>query len=162
MDSAEGEIIAGLDADTIIFSDWLSTIKQIFEDKKVVGATGTAYIESGNKLMDFISRKMYEAFIGFNFLIGKPHMTGFNLMARKSTYDEIGGIDETFTMSPDVDLGMRLGKKGKVVFSTKLKVRTSFRRWQREPLNAMWVYLKGYLWTIWFRKPPPVAQKPVR
>jgi glycosyltransferase involved in cell wall biosynthesis len=162
MDSAEGEIIANTDADTVVFNDWLSTIKNIFADEKVVAATGTAYVKSGNRFFDFFYRKLYEVFIGFNFLIGKPHMTGFNMMARKKIYDEIGGIDETFTMSPDVDLGLRLGKKGKVVFSTKLKALTSFRRWQQTPLAAFSVYAKGYLWTIWFRKPPPANQKPVR
>jgi glycosyltransferase involved in cell wall biosynthesis len=162
MDSATSEIIANTDADTVVFPDWLSTIRQIFEDKKVVAATGTAYIKSGNSILDLVYRKIYEAFILFNFLIGKPHMTGFNMIVRKKVYDEIGGIDASFTMSPDVDLGLRMGEKGKVVFTTKLKAVTSFRRWQTTPLEALKVYAKGYLWTIWFRKPPPVAQKPVR
>ena len=162
MDSATYEIIANTDADTVVFPDWLQTIKQIFEDKNVVAATGTAYVKSGNRVLDFLYRKLYEVFISFNFLVGKPHMTGFNMMARKKVYDEIGGIDETFTMSPDVDLGLRLGKKGKVVFSTKLKALTSFRRWQETPWEAFLVYAKGYFWTIWFRKPPPANQKPVR
>src|ERR1035437_1512308 len=92
MDSATGEIIANTDADTVVFPDWLSTIKKIFEDKKIVGATGSAYVETGNQVLDFIYRKLYDAFIGFNFLIGKPHMTGFNMIVRKKVYDEIGGI----------------------------------------------------------------------
>jgi glycosyltransferase involved in cell wall biosynthesis len=117
MDSAESEIIANTDADTVVFGEWLKTIKQIFADEKVVAATGTAYVKSGNSLLDFIYRKLYEAFIGFNFLIGKPHMTGFNMIVRKSAYDAIGGINDKFTMSPDVELGLRLAKKGKVVFS---------------------------------------------
>jgi glycosyltransferase involved in cell wall biosynthesis len=162
MDSATGEIIANTDADTVVFPDWLSTIKKIFEDQRVVGATGSAYVKTGNRSFDFIYRKIYDCFIGFNFLIGKPHFTGFNMVARRKTYEEIGGINEKFTMSPDVDLGLRLGEKGKIVFSTKLKAITSLRRWQMTPLEAFKVYAKGYLWTIWFRKPPPVAQKPVR
>jgi glycosyltransferase involved in cell wall biosynthesis len=162
IDSANGEIVGNTDADTIVFPEWLSTIKTIFADKNVVGATGLAYVKTGNRLLDFVSRKTFNCFVGFNFLIGKPHVTGFNMVVRKSTYDEIGGINERFTMSPDIDLGLRLGKKGKVVFSTKLKALTSFRRWREAPLEAFWTYFKGYLWTVWFRKPPPVAQKPVR
>jgi len=162
MDAAEGEIIANTDADTVVFPDWLATIKKIFEDPKVVGATGSAWVKTGNKFKDFVYRKIYDIFIGFNFLIGKPHFTGFNMVTRKKTYDEIGGLDPAFTMSPDVDLGLRLAKKGKIVFTTKLKTLTSFRRWETTPFEAFRVYLKGYLWTIWFRKPPPVAQKPVR
>jgi len=59
-------------------------------------------------------------------------------------------------------LGLRMAKKGKVVFSKKLKALTSLRRWQETPWEAFKVYAKGYFWTVWFRKPPPVAQKPVR
>jgi glycosyltransferase involved in cell wall biosynthesis len=162
MDSAEGEIIANTDADTVVFPDWLAIIKKIFEDPKVVGATGSAWVETGNKLADFLYRKLYDCFIGFNFLIGKPHFTGFNMVTRKKTYDEIGGLDEAFTMSPDVDLGLRLGKKGKIVFSTKLKALTSFRRWQETPWEAFKVYANGYINTIWLRKPPTINQKPVR
>ena len=162
MDSATGEIIANTDADTVVFPDWLSTVKEIFADKDVVGATGSAYVKTGNSLFDYISRKTYDIFLGFNFLIGKTHITGFNMIVKKSAYDEIGGIDERFTMSPDVDLGLRIGKKGKVVFSTKLKALTSLRRWEEAPLEAFWTYFKGYLWTVWLRKPPPAAQKPVR
>jgi glycosyltransferase involved in cell wall biosynthesis len=162
LDSATGEIIANTDADTVVFPDWLLTIKKIFADKNVVAATGSAYVKTGNRFLDYISRKTFDAFVAFNFLIGKTHITGFNMIVRKKTYDEIGGINEKFTMSPDVDLGLRLGKKGKVVFSTKLKALTSFRRWEETPLEAFWTYFKGYLWTVWFRKPPPAAQKPVR
>ena len=134
----------------------------LFEDPKIVAATGSAYVKTGNRGFDFIYRKLYDLFIGINFLIGKPHVTGFNMIVRKKVYDEIGGINEKFTMSPDVDLGLRLGKKGKVIFTTKLKAITSFRRWQKTPLEAFRAYAKGYLWTVWFRKPPPVKQKPVR
>jgi len=162
MDSAESEIIANTDADSIVSKNWLSTIAKIFEDKNVVGATGTAYVKTGNRFFDFIFRKLYDVFIIVNFLIGKPHFTGFNMAVRKRTYDEIGGIDERFTMSPDVDLGLRMGKKGKVVFSKDLKALTSLRRWQENPFKAFWAYFKGYVWTIWFRKPPPAKQNTVR
>src|ERR1035437_8508182 len=61
MDSATGEIIANTDADTVVFPDWLSTVKEIFADKDVVGATGSAYVKTGNSLFDYISRKTYRS-----------------------------------------------------------------------------------------------------
>src|ERR1035437_5009908 len=67
MDSASGEIIANTDADTVVFPDWLATIKKIFEDPKVVAATGSAYVKTGNRGFDLIYRKLYDCFIGFNF-----------------------------------------------------------------------------------------------
>jgi glycosyltransferase involved in cell wall biosynthesis len=162
MSSAKGEIIATLDADTIAGKNWLSLIKKTFEDERVVGATGNADIKSGNKIMDWLSPILYGAFLRFNFLIGKPHLTGFNLVVRKKAYDEVGGIDEKFTMSPDVDLGLRVGKKGKVVYVDNMRVLTSFRRWQDNPLKTIYTYMSGYVWTVWLRRPPPVKQNVIR
>ena len=162
MDSVSGEIIAMVDADTIVEKNWLSDIAKTFEDENVAGLTGMGYIRSGNKLLDVFEQKFYEYFLKINFLIGKPHITGFNLAVRKSAYDKIGGLDARFTMSPDIDLGLRLKTQGKVVFDKNIKVVTSFRRWQQKPFDAFITYAKGYLWTVWFRKPPPVKQKVIR
>lgn len=162
MDSATGEIIAMVDADTIVEKNWLLDISKTFEDENVVGLTGMGYVKTGNKLLDKLEQKFYKYFLVTHFLIGKPHFMGFNLAVRKSAYEKIGGIDERFTMSPDIDLGLRVSKVGKVVFDKNLKVLTSFRRWQETPIDAFITYAKGYLWTVWFRKPPPVKQKVIR
>ena len=162
MSSAEGEIMASTDADTVVNKDWLEVILKTFKDSSVAGATGNVKIDSGNKLFDFFSEKFYEVFFRFNFLIGKPHFCGFNFAVRKSVYDSIGGVDERFTMSPDVDLGLRVKEKGRVVFKKNMIVLTSIRRWQESPSNTFSTYLKGYLWSAWLRKPPSVKQNVVR
>lgn len=160
--SGKGEILVSTDADTVAVKDWLETIAKAFEDKRVVGVTGTATIESGNGIMDYISEKFFEYFLRANFLIGKAHFVGFNFAVRKSVFDEIGGVNEKFTMSPDVDLGLRMSKKGKILFLKDMEVLTSIRRWQDNPMDTFWTYFKGYLWSAWFRKPPPVRQVVVR
>ena len=162
MSRAKGDIIANLDADTLAKENWLSLIKKTFEDERIVGATGNADIKSGNKFLDWMSPVLYGIFLRFNFLIGKPHLTGFNLVVRKKTFDEVGGINEKFTMSSDVDLGLRIAKKGRVVYIDKLRVVTSFRRWQANPFKTLSTYITGYFWTVWFRKPPPVKQNVIR
>lgn len=162
MDSATGDVVAMMDADTLAYPDWLTQIAKSFEDPKVIALTGMAIIKSGNTLIDIFSSLYYQAFLKFNFLIGKPHLTGFNLAVRKTIYDKIGGIDPRFTMSPDVDLGIRMGKVGKVIFAKNVKAHTSFRRWQENPLEALVTYFKGYFWTVWLRMPPPVKQRAVR
>lgn len=162
MNAATGDLIAMTDADTVVFPDWLKNIAQIFSDKDIVAVTGTADFGTKNKVFNEISELTYEAFLKLNFTLGKPHVTGFNLIVRADAYHKIGGINEQFTMSPDVDLGLRLGQIGKVVFSNKVRATTSFRRWQENPLKTLKTYLGGYIWTVWLRKPPPVGQKPVR
>lgn len=160
--NAEGEIIVSTDADTIVTKDWLEVIYNAFQDKNVAGITGGIKIRSGNKLMDFFAERFYEYFLKLNFLIGKAHFSGFNFAVRKSVYDEIGGVNEKFIMSPDVDLGLRVSKKGKVIFLNNMAVETSIRRWHDTPINAFWTYTKGYIWSVWLRKPPPVKQKIIR
>lgn len=162
MDSARYEVIAMVDADTIVDKNWLLEISNAFENEKVVGLTGMGLVKTNNKLFGFIEEKIYELFLRLNFLIGKPHLTGFNLAVRKSAYDAILGIDENFSMSPDIDLGLRIKTQGKVIFNKKVRVMTSIRRWQENPFKTFYVYLVGYIWTVWLRKPPPVGQKPVR
>ena len=160
--SASGEILASTDADSVVNKDWLEIILKTFENPSVAGMTGDVKIDSGNKFFDFLSEKFYEYFFRFNFLIGKPHFCGFNFAVRKSVYDSIGGVNEAFTMSPDVDLGLRVRQKGRVVFEKNMVVLTSIRRWQENPSNTFSTYLKGYLWSAWLRKPPPVKQNIVR
>lgn len=162
MRSAKGEIIACIDADTIVFPNWLENIEKIFEDKEIVGATGPAYVKTGNFFLDLLCAKFYEYALRLNFFIGKAHTVGLNFAVRKKTFDEIGGVDENYTMSCDVDLGLRLGKKGKVIFSKDMKVIASFRRWEKNPLKASYVYFSGYIWAVWLRLPPPVKQDVVR
>jgi len=159
---ADGEIIASTDADTVVEKNWLEVINNTFLDKNVVGASGAVIVHSKNKLFKSISEKSYSLFLRINFLIGKAHFSGFNFAVRKSAFDKIGGIDETFTMSPDVDLGIRMQKEGRVVFVKDMLVNTSVRRWEETPFDAFWTYLKGYIYSIWLRKPPPVKQKVIR
>jgi glycosyltransferase involved in cell wall biosynthesis len=162
MKSAKGQLIALTDSDTRVSPDWLLAIKEIFKDEKIVAATGTADMDTTSKLFNWLSGDVYEGFVKFNFLIGKPHITGFNLVVRRSAFEKVGGVDEKFTMSSDIDLGLRLGKIGKVVFSSKLKAVTSFRRWEESPFKTFYSYFKSYIYVIWLRKPPPVHQNIVR
>lgn len=162
MDEAKGEIVAVTDSDTIVPKDWLGTIDKAFNDEKVVAVTGIAEVETKNVAVNVLCEKLYELFLRCNFLIGKPHLTGFNLAVRKKAFDQIGGLDEKFVMSPDVDLGLRMSKIGKVIFISKMRSLTSIRRWQEDPLKAFWIYSEGYLWSAWFRKPPPVRQNVIR
>lgn len=162
LSSANAEIIASTDADTIPSSNWLSTINQAFSDETVAGITGAISSNSKNKVLNTLSEGFYKSFLTFSFLIGKPNFSGFNFAIRKSVLDKMGGVDEQFTMSPDVDLGLRAKKYGKVLFIKDMKVQTSIRRWEKNPVGTFWDYTMSYFWSAWLRKPPRVKQKAVR
>ncbi|MBI3984466.1 MAG: glycosyltransferase family 2 protein [Candidatus Levybacteria bacterium] len=162
MRESTGEVIAATDSDTIVASDWLSEIAKTFEDKGVVAATGMADMRNLGFLTKTVSFLAFYIFVKFNFLIGKPHLSGFNFAVRRDVLEKAGGINTKYLMSPDVEIGLRLKKYGKVVFNTKILAHTSSRRWKQGYLSTTIMYLKGYFWTVWFGKPPPVYQEPVR
>ena len=44
LDAARGDIIAGVDADTVVSTNWIEVINSAFRDDQVVGATGSIRI----------------------------------------------------------------------------------------------------------------------
>lgn len=161
MHQAKGEIIAVTDADTTVAPDWLEQIANSFNDSRVVGLTGSISI-SGSGIANEVLNNLYAIFLALHFALGKPHLIGFNFAVRKDAFLKIGGLNKKFTMSPDVDLGLRLKKCGRLVYANKVKIVPSMRRWEDSVPKAFMEYAKGYFYALWFRKPPPVTQTVIR
>lgn len=159
---AKGEIIAVTDSDTLVATNWLSEIAKSFAGKNVVAVTGMADMRNLGFITKIISYLVFYLFVKFNFLIGKPHLSGFNFALKKDVLEKAGGINTDYKMSPDVEIGLRIKAYGKVVFNTKMLAHTSNRRWKDGYVSTAVMYLKGYLWSAWLHKPPPVYQEPVR
>lgn len=162
MDTANGDIIAGTDADSKIASDWLLTIGKEFLDPKVVAITGSVRLGAKSALMGTLMNILYIISMHISAFIGKPNLSGFNFAVRKDAFLKVGSINSMFGMSPDVDLGIRLSKVGRVKVVNKLSVVTSARRWEEGFWPTLWDYFKGYIYAAWLRKPPKIKQKPVR
>ncbi len=162
MDEAKGDIIAVTDADCEVAPDWLKKIAKAFKDKKIIGLTGNCRLNTSSKALEDVSHIMFHFFLVGTFRMRKPNMNGLNCAIRRDVYKKIGGIDTRFTMSPDVDLGMRLKKYGKVVYLKDLVVTTSARRFENRIFQALLEYGKGYVYSVWLRKPPPVEQSVIR
>ncbi len=161
MDAAKGDIIAGVDADTVVASDWLEVIRDVFSDDKVVAVTGGIHIKDKSpfsRINDFL----YFIFLQVNFWIGLPHLVGFNFAVRRETYHKIGGMNTSYEMSSDVELGLRLKKYGKVVLVKKMQVAPSMRRWEKGFVKTTIQYMRGYIYTALLRKPVPLKQEVVR
>ena len=162
MSHAKGKIIAVVDADTELDSNWLEIIEKAFMDPKVVAVTGRVNLDTKSKLFNISTSALYTLFLHISSFIDKPNLTGFNFAVRRDSFLKVGGLNMMFEMSPDVDLGIRLNKIGKVKVIDKLSVVTSARRWEERFAPTLWEYAKGYVYTTWLRKPPKVKQKPVR
>ena len=162
MNEAKGEIIVNIDADTQPPTNWLETIVNALKPHDVVAVTGTAQLKTSSKMLDEIWKFLYTLFIGANFLIGKPHVSGFNFAVKKKSFKQVGGMDTRYLMSFEVDLGLRLHKIGKVIFLKNLCVVTSNRRFGKDTLQALVEYTKGYIYTVWLRKPFYLKQGVIR
>lgn len=159
---AKGEVVAVMDADTLAMPDWLSTIAQLFSDVSIAAATGGIRTSKTFSLKNAFIDWAYALFLQVNFLVGKPHLVGFNFAIRKEILAHVGGLDIHYTMSPDVDLGLRVKKYGRVVFSPKMLVLASTRRFHKNVIQTLLDYAKSYWYAAWLRKPPPVRQVAVR
>lgn len=162
MDDAKGDIIASTDADSQVAPDWLSVIGKVFTDPDVVAVTGSISLDAKSKLIGISMEHLYGIIMHLGALIGKPNLSGFNFAVRKDAYLKVGGVNTLFTMSPDVDLGIRLNKIGKIKIVDDLRVATSFRRWESGFLSTLFDYAKGHIYAAWLRKPPPVKQTVIR
>lgn len=162
LDTAEGDIIAVTDADCKVPKDWLEKIAVTFRNNNVVGLTGLSTLDVKSKTVDSLTKILYHFFLKGTFSINKPNMSGSNCAIRKSAYKEMGSINTNFTMSPDVDLGIRLKKHGRVIYLKDLVVATSARRFEKRIFHALLEYGKGYVYSAWLRKPPPVKQAVIR
>lgn len=159
--AAKGEVIAMLDADTVASPTWIETLHDIFSDPKVVGATGSISIHPLS-ILSTIKDFLYSAFLVVNFALGQPHMVGFNMAMRKSALEKIHGVNTVYIMGPDVEIGLRLKKVGKVVYRHDMNVIPSMRRVDKHPFKTFKEYSKSYIYTIWLRKPAMVKQSIIR
>lgn len=161
MKNAKGDIIACTDADTIVLPDWTKKIAETFSDEKVVGLTGSMQFDTSG-MWEWILELAYDLFLRAHFFFGIGHTVGFNMAVRRSAFRKIHGINTAFTMSSDVDLGLRLSKVGKVVYNPKVRVIPSTRRWKKSVVKTIIDYFKGYFYTVWLRRPPAVEQAVIR
>ncbi len=127
-DKASCPIIARIDADTIVASNWLSVIRKKFTENPDInamgGLSGVAEISPDNKirliqpsrLAKFIHQKRFNA---------APIMFGFNMALTKKTWDQIRPIlwlgDDNIT--EDLDIALAIHKiKGKIVHEPTMLV----------------------------------------
>lgn len=151
--ATRGEIIACTDADTELDRAWVESIAKAFENEKVVCAYGPVYFMDGPWYFKVLGAFFFNTvFLGWNRLIRRDHVAGMNFAVRKTTYDKIGGFRADLWTAEDVDLGLRIRKLGKVVYSKKIKVFTSVRRLMAEGVikflghhiaNYFRMYIKG-------------------
>lgn len=158
---AQGEIMAFVDADTIVPRNWLTTMARRFVlDHRIVSVTGPhSYFDSG-RFVRVVSYVVNFLGITVDHLFRRIARKGGPLWAsncavRRQALLEVGGFDTTKKFrGEDCELSLKLKEKGKLSLLPGLFVQTSSRRFRTEGiLSAYWNYLINYFCVLFCRQP---------
>jgi cellulose synthase/poly-beta-1,6-N-acetylglucosamine synthase-like glycosyltransferase len=157
---ATGEIIANVDADCLPSIDWLSNGASRFNNPKVVAVSGPYdYYDSDpffrNSSLFFQSTiyPLFNIFFQLPFINRGATLIGGNNFIRSAVLANAGGYDTSIDFyGEDTNTAMRVSAFGRVIFSPKVVMKTSARRFKAEGMfNLMFKYWYHFFNQI-FRK----------
>ncbi len=160
-EATNAELIANIDADTILPAGWIDIVLRNFEKNKNLVALSGPYIYYDLSLWNrFLVRGFYYvAFFAyllnrFVFRIGSM-IQGGNFVIKRSAWEKVGGYDTSITFyGEDTDIAKRLSKVGAVKWTFKLPMLTSGRRLEHEGiLQTAGKYVLNYLSVTFFGRP---------
>jgi len=159
---SDGQIIYNVDADCELIPDALKIIEKYLNDQKIVAVSGPYDYCDLNKIFRVTSLifqnliyPIVPKIINLFFRKKAALIIGGNTAIKKEVLYKIKGFDTSVKFwGEDVLLAFRLAKVGKVVFSKKLKVYTSGRRFKNDGyLKTIIRYFLNYFWLYFFNKP---------
>jgi glycosyltransferase involved in cell wall biosynthesis len=159
--ASSGDLIANVDADTILPQEWINKVLREFgEDEELIALSGPmVFYDIARAMMKLQVRLFY--YLGFISYIANRYvfraasmLQGGNFVVRRRAMDKIGGYNLQYGFGEDADLSRRLHKVGKVKFTFKLPMYASGRRIAKEGAFTMSLrYGLQYFWTVIFKKP---------
>lgn len=137
--SSAGELVANIDADTVMPKGWLGTVVREFsEDKNLVALSGPyiyydapAYVRAATRAFYFFGWLIYL----FNrFILRKGGMLqGGNFVIKRDAWERAGGFDVSIAFyGEDTDVARRISKQGTAKWIWTLPMHTSGRRLVQE------------------------------
>ncbi|MGQ9630991.1 MAG: polysaccharide deacetylase family protein [bacterium] len=163
LEVARGEIIAYVDADTIVPPHWLRAISDSFrQHPEAVAVSGPIPLLVENPIKRYILRWCYLFLYPFlDSLIRRSlrkgnTFYGANFAVRKSALLAIGGFNTRIHFyGEDVDTSIRLSRVGRLLFVRSLAAYTSPRRFEQQGLlSANRYYLATYFGGLFFNRIP--------
>ncbi len=138
---SSGEVVAFVDADTVVAKGWKDALVNGFEDG-VVGVGGPAYpLEDEGDLLKAAYILSYDLMVRLTIFMGRPHLMGFNSAFRRDVLLDLGGFREDVRVSEDALLSMAASRLGRIKFVPGMAVYTSARRVKRRGLGESIFYL---------------------
>ncbi len=142
--SARADLIATTDADCRLPRDWLANLVEDFQDPRVVAVCGPDGPFDGGLKARFIYTWV-RALIRLAALAGLYGTGGTNSAFRKDAFLAIGGY-RSLPHSDDVDVGVRIKAKGRIVYDPRLFVELSVRRLEKNGyMRTLLLWLRGDL-----------------
>ena len=159
--AAKGELIANIDADTMLTEGWLRrALEEFSRSPDLVALSGPCIYYDLPRSAQFVARMFYRiafaTYLLVRFVLGAGSMIqGGNFIVSKRALEAAGGFNSDFRFyGEDTDLARRLSKVGPVKFSLGLPALSSGRRFVAEGLIRAGVrYAVNYVWTIFFKHP---------
>lgn len=129
-DAARGDIIARIDADSLLPADWLESVQAVFKDETVDAVSGVALYYNValaplfNAIDLFFRRRLSWQ------LKNRVYLWGANMAMRKRAWNEVKpSLCQTGGMHEDYDIAIHLQERGgKVTFDERLRASVSSRR----------------------------------
>ncbi|MCX6813214.1 MAG: glycosyltransferase family A protein [Candidatus Azambacteria bacterium] len=159
--ASSGDLIAYIDADTMLTPDWIDKVLKAFlGNPNLVALSGPHIFYDLSRAFNFWVRLFYAvAFISyllnrFVFRVGSM-LQGGNFVVKRSALEKIGGYNSKFDFyGEESDIARRLHPLGNVKFIFNLPIYASGRRIAAEgKLITAWRYGVNYFWAIFFKKP---------
>jgi len=159
--ASKGQLIANIDADTILPEGWLGTALAEFAHRSDIVALSGPYIyydlpKRGQVIAAGFFRCAYVVHRLSRSLVGCGSiMQGGNFIVSRNALAAAGGFNPIFRFyGEDAELARRLSKVGIVEFTLGLRALSSGRRFAGEGLfRVLLRYSANYLWTHLFKRP---------
>ena len=143
--TAKGELIARIDADTVLQPNWVETALNYFDDHHEVAAiTGKCYF------YDFPAKRLLSALQAFAYqdlqglISGAPTLWGSNMVIKKTAWNDVAANQAVPAINEDIDLSLKLHRSGYLVKRlTNLVASVSLLRGQHS-LRRAYHYLKPW------------------
>lgn len=159
--ASKGELIANIDADTILPSGWIKKACEEFsKDGNMVALSGPFIYYDLPRAANVLTKVFFSLGLANNILARHVFhrgsvIQGGNFVLRRSALEKIGGYNaELNFFGEDIDVAKRISKVGKVKFSLNFPIYTSGRRLKAEGVfKTAASATADYFWVTFTGKP---------
>ena len=156
LESASGDVIAYIDADSILPAGWFEKFQRIFNEvPNIVCLSGPYRYHDGPVWKRTILSSLWWLSAPITYRIVGYMVLGGNFVAKRQALIAMGGFDTRIEFfGEDTNIARRLNNHGKVVFRMDFFIGSSSRRFNSEGLiRTNTVYILNFLSEVFLHRP---------